>query len=171
MKKFQLFILCTLAVSTAIAQTKTVKPSVNQANRQINNKERLQANTPPTEALPDLRIVSLTVKYEGDETAGSEVRRKLSISYTIRNEGTAAADPGAFSTQGFLSNGMPGCGGGVNMPGGKKLEPGAEASGNFSCSAKLDKTGAPVYTLKVDYGNRVKESNEQNNSAQQTIVF
>lgn len=171
MKSVQLFIVLFLFANISLAQVKTVKPASIPRDKQISPREKLQVKSPAPESLPDLRIVALSVTYTGDQTIGGETRRKLEISYTIKNEGTIAVNPTAFSVQGFLSNGLPGCGGGLNLPAGNLLEPGATASGNFTCSAKLDKTGAPVYTLQADYGNRIKESNEQNNSAQQTIIF
>jgi subtilase family serine protease len=171
MKRVQLFMMLLLTANIAMAQVKTLKPGTARSNKQVTPKERSVVQSPANESLPDLRIVTLIVTYTGDQTAGSEVRRKLEISYTVKNEGTVAVNPAAFGVQGFLSNGTPGCGGGVNLPAGSLIEPGATASGSFTCSAKFDKTGSPTYTLQVDYGNRIKESNEQNNSAQQTILF
>ena len=123
--------------------------------------------------LAELRIVSFDVKYLNSQTTSHTIE----ISYTIKNDGNLPVSAASVTMQGYISydaskpNLMAACGGGFGALASEMINPGATHSGSFRCTLVFEKTWKPVYTLEVDYGNKIKEADEQNNTAQKTILY
>ena len=123
--------------------------------------------------LAELRIVSFDVKYLSSQTTSHTIE----ITYTIKNDGNLAVSAASVKMQGYISydaskpNLMAACGGGFGALASDMINPGATYTGSFRCTLVFEKTWKPVYTLEVDYGNKVKEADEQNNTAQKTILY
>ncbi len=131
----------------------------------------------PVPQLPDLKIVSLDVKLY-NSSATDSTRRYLIINYTLKNEGTVDVKLFDVKLQGFITSALEhtnGAGGGY-MPASLKLsdilKPGATYNGSFQTGAKdIVLPYAKFYRLFADYGNSIKEINENNNAAAAVIMI
>lgn len=134
-------------------------------------------NTAPPAQLPDLKIVSFNVNYLSTQVVDGVTKHTVEISYTIKNEGMLSLPANTVDLQGWIGYDpsypkVTAAGGRVLSPiATEVINPGATYQGSFRSTAAFDKNNHPVYTLFLDDANRVKELNEQNNSAQMTILF
>ncbi|MBC7848283.1 MAG: hypothetical protein H7Y31_01040 [Chitinophagaceae bacterium] len=139
--------------------------------------------TPATSAidanalLPDIKLVSFTIKYVSSQEMNGELRHSYEIAYLLKNEGNVAVSADSIGMQGFISYQTPvaatspACGALINQTSGLILAPGATHKGLYRCTSPVDKLNNPVYILYVDYPNLVRELNEQNNKLQLPITF
>jgi hypothetical protein len=131
----------------------------------------------PEEKLPDLTIVSLNVQYNNDQVVNGETRHLITISYTIKNEGTGSVLANKVAWQGYITydtnNPQMMAAGGTQVSNSPTavINPGATFQGSFRVTIDFDKSRHPLYTLYLDNYNDVKESNEVNNIAQKAITF
>ena len=127
--------------------------------------------------LPDLRLTALSFSLVSSQVVDGVTTYTFQINYTVKNDGTLAVAANSVFLQGYIHYGgsaprtAPGCGSGIPAPKGEMINPGAERSASFRCTAPLDRNNPPQYTLNVDSDNLIKESNKGNNSVKTTILF
>lgn len=117
---------------------------------------------------PDLSFTAVSLT--------SKASNRVNYSYTIRNNGTVAiADIAPVSIQNYWSadtvfnNTGDIAGGGAILGVTKALGPGESHSGTFHATGAIP-DGMVYLTLKVDWGDTVKESNEANNTAYRKVL-
>jgi hypothetical protein len=179
MKQISFFIILVLAVLHTNAQ-------LDSAKRKIVAKEKpstLVTDNPryikaqPMAQLPDLAFSAFNVSNVSNQVVGGVTKYTLEISYTVKNMGNVAVAEDKILLQGFI--GYPqnfpgttaGCGRVLSASATDIIKPGETRQDSFRCTVSLDRNNHPFYTLQLDYENGVKELNEQNNSAQMTILF
>lgn len=163
----------TVTQKTTTTKTKTTGNTISQPN---NFKPAGDKNI-PVPKLPDLRITSLDVKFY-NSTSTDSTHRYLIVNYTLKNEGTTDVKLFDVNMQGFVTSNFEhtsGPGGGA-MPASLKmtdiLKPGASYNGSFQTSGSTILVPyAKFYRLYVDYGNAIKEINENNNNIATAIMM
>lgn len=133
--------------------------------------------TIPEAQLPDLTVVSLNAQYINTQVVNGVTKHLVTITYTIKNEGTGSVAANKVNWQGWISydtnNPKMIAGGGADITTSPTavINPGTTWQGSFRVTIEFDKTRHPVYTLYLDNFNNVKESNEVNNIIQKAITF
>ena len=131
----------------------------------------------PPAALPDLKLSTLSFSFVGSQVVEGVTKHTFQINYTVKNEGTLTVAANTVYLQGYIRftgtnpRTVPACGSVITSLSSQMIPAGASYSGWFRCTAAFDKNNPPLYLLDLDPGNSVKELNEQNNSAQMTILF
>lgn len=168
---------------TDSTKTKVLSKDKSKAVLNTNNsgfvkdqQQRRSGTTSPAQ-LPDMKITSFNVRYVSSQVINGIMKHTLEISYTVKNEGTVSLPASSVALQGWIGyeTAYPkiilGCGQALSTIASEILNPGASYTGSFMCTAQFDKNNHPIYTLYLDETNTVKELNEQNNTAQMTILF
>lgn len=181
MKNIVIIFILTIAVNTLIqAQTKTPVSSKYQKNTSVSLTPSPVAKAAPAQKLPDLKIVSISIaKLSSSPEAAGLTKYVFEVSYTIKNEGNIAIDARLVDVGGSIdyenaavARPIAGCGSGLTTLSGEMINPGATYGGSYRCyNVSLENSQHYIYLLKVDGSNKVAELNEQNNSAQISILF
>ncbi|MEO6541213.1 MAG: CARDB domain-containing protein, partial [Ferruginibacter sp.] len=155
---------------TTIQKTKAVP--VNTTQKPVTLQQQGVKNM-AVPRLPDLRITSLNVAQISNTSGG----KYLEISYTVKNEGTAAIDLSKIDLSGRIKISPTsiredaGCGSVITTISGTLLNPGEARSGSYRCSIVLDFSVYKYYVLSVSTPDTVKELDVTNNSATTTILI
>jgi len=179
MKQTFLFIAALASCLCSFAQFDSTKRKITAKET---SKTLLPVNQkyvkPPAEAqLPDLTIVSFNAQYISTQVVDGVTKHLVTITYTIKNEGTASIAANKVSWQGWISydtnNPQMIAGGGRDVSASPTavIDPGATVQGSFRVTIQFDKNRHPLYTMYLDKLNTVKELNEVNNIAQKAITF
>ena len=175
MKKIFLFILFAAFISTAVSAQITRATTTTKTD--TSKMQTLKTTAPNTYVKPqaDLRITALTFTHVKTELVNGVATHTFQINYSVKNEGNLAVSAGNVLLQGFIHHTPPpttgGCGRVVGERNGDMINPGATISGWFRCTSAFDRNNPPVYRLWIDSEHLVKESNEDNNMAQSTLIF
>jgi hypothetical protein len=181
MSKILFILVLTVIVNTLIqAQTKTPVSSKYPNNSSISLTPPPAAKAVPPQQLPDLKIVSINIaKLSSSPDAVGMTKYVFEVSYTIKNEGNNAIDARLVDVSGSIdyenatvARPIAGCGGVLTTLSGNMINPGATYGGSYRCyGVSLENSQKYIYALKVDGSEKVAELNEQNNSAQISILF
>jgi hypothetical protein len=178
-------ILCILILSISVnalihAQTKTPVSSKYQQNSSVKLTPSPTAKAVPEQKLPDLKIVSINIsKISSSPDAVGLTKYVFEVSYTVKNEGNIAVEAKTVDVSGTIdyenatvARPIAGCGSGLPSLSGEMINPGATYDGSYRCyGVSLENSQHYIYTLKVDRSEKVAELNEQNNTAQISILF
>ena len=169
--------LCVAICQHSFCQTDTIKIKTKTSPVSgIKKTVTLQPQTGkniPVPKLPDLRITSLNVKQISTPSGA----KYLEISYTVKNDGTAAVDLSKISMDGRIKISTTslrddaGCGSDISTISGTLLNPGEAHSDSYRCSIVLDFSVYKYYVLSVSTKDAVKELDVTNNSATTTILI
>jgi len=180
MKKILFILVLTVSLNTLIiAQTKTPVGSKYQ-NSSVSLTPSPGAKAALAQKLPDLKIVSINIaKLSSSPDAVGLTKYAFEVSYTIKNEGNVAIDARTVDIGGTIDYenatvARPIGGGGqvLTTLSGEMINPGATYGGSYRCyNVSLENSRRYIYTIKADQNNSVIELNEQNNSAQISILF
>jgi len=181
MKKILFILVLTIIVNTLVqAQTKTPVSSKYQKNTSVSLTPSPVAKAAPAQKLPDLKIVSISLaKLRGSPGTVGLTSYAFEVSYTIKNEGNVAVDASLVDVGGSIdyenatvARPIAGSGSGLTTLSGNMINPGATYGGSYRCyNVSLKNSQHYNYLLKVDGSEKVAELNEQNNSAQISILF
>lgn len=130
--------------------------------------------------LPDLKVLSISIaKLRSSQEVAGLTSYDFEVSYTIKNEGNIAIDARSVTMGGYIDyenatvyRPISGCGSVLNTLSGKMINPGETFGGSYRChGVSLENSRRYTYTIKVDYPDNVVEINEENNTAQISILF
>ena len=177
MKQIALFILLVAGLSTSVeAQiTRVTKTKTDSATVQTLKPKPENVYVKPPAPQADLRVSALTFSHVSTSVVDGVPTHTFQINYTITNDGNLAVDPRTVFIQGFIhrtnapTSGA--CGRVLGVLPNETINPGGTLSGFFRCTAAFDRNNPPLYRLWVDYSHAHKESNEDNNMAQSTLIF
>jgi hypothetical protein len=179
MKKILFIIALTLTVNILI-QAQTPVSSKSQRSGSIPLTPPPAAKSLQPQKLPDLKVISISIaKLSSSQVVAGLTNYAFEVSYTIKNEGNIAIDARSVDIGGTIdyenatvARPIGGCGGSLTTLSGEIINPGATYGGSYRCSdVSLENSRRYIYSFKVDQNNRVTELNEQNNTAQITILF
>lgn len=179
MKQIFLFSLVLASCLCSFAQLDSTKKKAikKEAPKTLVPVSQKYVRTNPEAQLPDLTVVSLNAQYINSQVMNGVEKHLVTITYTIKNEGTGSVAANKVSWQGWISydtnNPKMIAGGGRDVSNSPTdvINPGATVQGSFRVTIEFDKTRHPLYTLYLDNFNAVKESNEVNNIIQKAITF
>lgn len=179
MKQTFLFILVLASCLCSFAQYDGTKQKIStkETPKTLLPVNRKYVKAPGEAQLPDLTIVSFNAQYISTQVVDGVTKHLVTITYSIKNEGTASVAENKVSWQGWISydtnNPQMIAGGGRDVSNSPTavINPGATVQGSFRVTIPFDKNRHPLYTMYLDKLNTVKESNEVNNIAQKAITF
>ena len=175
MKKISLFFLVAAFASTSVSAQITRATTTTKTD--TSKMQTLKTTAPNTYVKPqaDLRITALTFTHVKTELVNGVATHTFAINYSVKNEGNLAVAVSSIGLQGFIHRtNQPttgACGRVLGDRTGDMINPGATISGWFRCTSAFDRNNPPLYRLWVDSENSLKESNEDNNMAQSTLIF
>ncbi|MGB8191932.1 MAG: CARDB domain-containing protein [Chitinophagaceae bacterium] len=179
MKHVSIIIFSFLCFSTILSAQKTQmtvkKPDTVKVQTLNVKPENSYVRSPAP--LPDLRLSALSFTLVNTQVINGVTQHTFQINYTVSNDGTQSVAANAVFLQGYISYSgttpktSAGCGSVMTTLQGEMINAGATRTGWFRCTASFDRNNPPLYRLFIDSDNSVKESNEENNSAQMTIIF
>jgi len=126
---------------------------------------------------PDLRLTAVSFSLVSTQVVDGVTTHTFQINFTVKNEGNLAVAANTVYLQGWITytgaspRTIAGGGRVVTSIAGQMINPGEARSESFRTTAAFDKNNPPIYKLVIDSDNLVKESNEENNMAQTTILF
>lgn len=188
MKQFILIMVLATLSGIAYTQTKTTK-KINPGQTQSSSTSTMNPNEirNMTTGLPDLKFTSLSVTATPSPSEGSDYYT-LTITYTVKNDGKAAALADNINIQGYTTDeywlakqpfnpALTGvfnaaCGHVLsNISGkGESISPGESIQRSYTCSSRhLPINPKPVYIITINQNNTVNESDYSNNRTQMTI--
>ena len=175
MKKILLVSFLAACVTTSISAqiTRTTTTTTKTDSLKMETLKTAPENT-IVKRQADLRITALSFAHVSTTLVNGVTTHTYEIRYTIKNDGNLAVPANSVLLQGFIfRTGQPTAGacGRVASTLGETINPGATMSGTFRCTHAFDKNNPPTYRLIVDYDNNFKESNEDNNMVQSTLIF
>jgi hypothetical protein len=179
MKKILFIIVLPFLVNTLI-QAQTPISSKSQRTGSIPLTPSPTAKSYQAQTLPDLKVISISIaKLSSSQLAAGLTNYAFEVSYTVKNEGNIAIDARSVVIGGTIdyenatvTRPIGGCGGSLTTLSGNLINPGATYGGSYRChNVSLENSRRYIYSIKVDQNNRVTELNEQNNTAQISILF
>lgn len=179
MKKILFIIVFTLSVITLI-RAQTPVSSKYQKTGSIPLSSSPTAKSFQAQKLADLKVVSISIaKLSSKQVAAGLTSYDFEVSYTVKNEGNIAIDARSVDIGGTIdyenatvARPIGGGGGMLTTLSGEIINPGATYGGSYRCyNVSLENSRRYLYSIKVDQNERVAELNEQNNTAQISILF
>ena len=183
MKKIIILLNCMLCLSSILqaqisgTRSYTVTKKIDTAKIQTLRVNPENTYVKPLTPLPDLKLSTLGFSLVSTQIVDGVAKHTFQINYTVKNEGNLSVAANTVFLQGYISftganpRTIAGCGTVVRSLAGEMINAGDSYSGFYRCTAPFDRNNPPLYKLYLDSDNIVKESNEENNFAQMTILF
>ena len=175
MKQSLLFIYFIFASSVIASAQKTAL--VKKADTTKVQTLKVAPENTYVKPLPDLRLTAVSFSLVSSTVTDGVTTYTFQINYTVKNDGNLAVAANSVYLQGWIHYGgsaprtTAGCGSAIPAFRTEMINPGAERSASFRCTAAFDRNNPPQYTLSIDRDNLLKESNEDNNSVRTSILF
>ncbi len=176
MKQIYAFIFFSLSFSI-IASAQKTPVTTKKADPSTIQTLKVKPENSYVKPSPDLRLTAVSFSLVNTQIVNGVTTHTFQINYTVKNEGNMAVAANTVFLQGWITYTTPsprttaGCGAVITTLAGQMINPGATIANSFRCTASFDKNNPPIYKLVIDSDNLVKESNEDNNMAQTTILF
>lgn len=170
MKKITTFLFGLLVSAVSFAQdTPKIQPNPN--HRPMED-PRPKLPTGVKTGTPDIVMLSVKVGPIEKVQTNNQTINMRTVSYTLKNAGTASVDLSKITLQGFVgyddvmipSQMTPVCGAVAKQNGGF-LVAGGTFSGSYKCTIDSKWSGMHYYLIIADNDNSIQELNEKNNQA------